>query len=267
MTNPIILTLLLSTSVVHGKRVAPPPVAMKVIRADCVVVGTVVRMETKLIKLARYPGGSKIDHQVAIIKVEKTILSDNPVTHIRVASLPGVTRLYAGYGVGALIPKATVCLYLKRAPKTTCYQAINYYDALGKDHPAFQKEVKQAEKYGKFLQQPMKYLQGKDANERLLTAVLLINRYRTSYYGKTKPVPIDAKVSRFILKTLSEADWKKGFPDSIPGPINAFRSLGLTKADGWTNPNSLQQFEVAAKAWLKNNQETYRIKRLTPETN
>ena len=44
-----------------------------------------------------------------------------------------------------------------------------------------------------------------------------------------------------------------------------FLWLGLTEADGWTEPRSPKEYPAAAQAWLRANAATYRIQRYVPE--
>ena len=59
---------------------------------------------------------------------------------------------------------------------------------------------------------PMASLKSKDANERVLTAGMLIYRYRDcrkNPNGKAKEEPIDAAQSKLILTAIAEGDWNQ----------------------------------------------------------
>src|SRR5262249_20100477 len=116
---------------------------------------------------------------------------------------------------------------------------------------------------------PMASLKSKDADERVLTAGMLIHRYRDyrkNPTGKAKQEPIDAAESKQILLALAEADWNKGGTPGSIHPQMAFGMLQLTDADGWRpdfkDPNG---FQTAAKKWLKDNADKYRVKQFVPE--
>ena len=112
----------------------------------------------------------------------------------------------------------------------------------------------------------MKGLKSAGAEERLLTAALLLYDYRTPSPDARGPLgqePIDAAQSKLILKALGEAKWA---PPRRFGELNApelFLQLGLTPDDGWRLPeqHTPQQLAKLAQAWLREHGETYRIKR------
>src|SRR5262249_14922387 len=71
----------------------------------------------------------------------------------------------------------------------------------------FNKDVDMVKRCVKLLEKPTAGLKSKDASDRLLTASLLINRYRTpapTLNGKLTTKPINAKESELILKVLAE---------------------------------------------------------------
>ena len=123
--------------------------------------------------------------------------------------------------------------------------------------------ITQDEGTAKLLAKPMDGLKSKDADERLLTAALLIARYRTPKAGQTRTESIDADESKLILQTLADADWtarapKVGFQMN---PQNLFFRLGVTPKDGWNQPKDFKKLQEEAKKWLKDNADKYRISR------
>ena len=48
-------------------------------------------------------------------------------------------------------------------------------------------------------------------------------------------------------------------------PQTMFYRLGVTAADGWTQPKDFKQFPEAAKKWLTDNADKYRIQRFVRE--
>src|SRR6516162_447515 len=107
-------------------------------------------------------------------------------------------------------------------------------------------------------------LKSKDAQERLMTAGLLIARYRTPQPGAAKTEPIDGEESKLILTILADADWSQPFRFGQMSPQQMFGQLNLTKEDGWVPPQNIrtpQDYGNAARTWLREHANTYRIKR------
>jgi hypothetical protein len=112
-----------------------------------------------------------------------------------------------------------------------------------------------------------KGMASKEADDRLLTAALLIYRYRTPrhvYLGKprTESIPVDE--SKRILTILSEADWDAKEPSVAGTPLSLFLRLDLTSADSWEPPAELPKVAPAAKKWLHDHAAEYRIQRYLP---
>jgi hypothetical protein len=115
------------------------------------------------------------------------------------------------------------------------------------------------------LADPKKALGSKDAMERMFTASMLIHGYRTPravYAGEPRTEPIEADLSKLILETLAAADWNT--PSAAVGPYGSFIRLGLTDKDGWTQPNDFKEFVPAARKWLREHADSYRIRRVRP---
>jgi hypothetical protein len=119
----------------------------------------------------------------------------------------------------------------------------------------------------------MASLKAKSADDRFLTAAMLIGRYRSVQFGAapagTKNVPIGAEESKLILQALAGADWTKNDPDSQLSPQRSFFQLGVTDQDGFKipppGPGGVQDVAGAAKAWLKSHAATYRVQRIVAE--
>jgi hypothetical protein len=128
--------------------------------------------------------------------------------------------------------------------------------------PETAEEVELAKRMAKRLEDPMAGLKSADAKERLLTAGMLLGRYRLSTNGAGKQVPIDAAESKLILEILAASDWNTA-PELMPtgAPRTLFLQLGLEAKDGWQQPGDLRELPVAARKWLRDNAGTYRIKR------
>lgn len=270
--------------------IAPAPIAQRVATADCVVVGKVTRIEDKMVP-ARQFAGDKREYQIAVVKVEQDILGVKGLTHIRVGFFPpppAAPAPVAGPGrvrpfiVRRRYPQFTLAkdqealLFLTKAPRESFYVGNMYYNIINKKGNAnFTKEVAEAKRYAKMLAEPMAGLESKNKEERFLTAALVLTRYRTPRAfvpGKVPTTePIDAKESKLILLALADADWGPPRPGLWSmNPQTMFFRLGLKPGEeGWTQPRDFRQVPEAAKKWLKEHADTYRIQKFAepkPET-
>lgn len=242
------LMVLHSTS--FARRAAPPPITDRVARADCVVIGKVTAIEDKTVKS---PALGEMG--VAIVKIDNGLLGAKGLTHVKV-----------GFNPGVLMQGQEACFFLTKVPGETFFTANNFFDIIRKaEGTDFAQETAVVKRCATLLDEPMKGLKAKDPGERLLTASLLIGRYRTPRMARSPQEPIDAAESKLILETLAEADWTRFDPVLRTQPSNLFFRLGLTEADGWKQPADFQQVQATAKEWLKANSDKYRIKRFVRE--
>jgi hypothetical protein len=257
---------------------APPPIPLRVARADLIVVGKVTKIEDKTVSAPAYPGAKdKAEYQIAVVKVDDPVLNAKGIKEVRVGSIPtpaggGRPIIRPGIRPVTLTEDEEACLFLTKHHEGDFYIMPAYYDAVKKaNNTNYEKEVDETKKAAKLIADPMASLKSKDAEERFQTAAMLIERYRTPKLSTTpaKQEPIDAAESKLILEALRDTDWTP--PKPMPGrlqvltPINSFFRLGLTKDDNWTPPTN-GKFAEAAQAWLKDNAGTYRIKKFVAET-
>jgi hypothetical protein len=134
----------------------------------------------------------------------------------------------------------------------------------------FDKDVTLAKRCVKLLADADAGLKSKDAEERFLTAYLLLTKYRFVRTGKEEQVSADQ--TKLILMAIKDADWSRN--NDLVTRSNAqtlFNQLGLDKNDGWMQPQPVagqdyqKAFSDAARAWIDQNAGTYRIKRFVPE--
>jgi hypothetical protein len=264
--------------------IAAAPIPQRVAQADVVVVGKVTAIEDKTVSATQAPGTKdKVEYHVAVIKIKDDLLGAKGLTHIKVGfivpkEIPtpppgpgGAVRLpIRRYPTVKLEVDQEVCAFLKKHHDGEFYVAQNYFDVIDKKAPDFDKQVEQAKKCAKALADPKASLKAKDAGERLLTAGMLVSRYRTFRGPNAKTEAIDADESKLIMNALAEADWTKVSRDTV-SPLQAFAQLGVTEKDGFTwkpapgvalPPNAYQN---AAKEWVKANAEKYRIQRFVAE--
>jgi len=271
------LTCLLAlTATVSAKAmmIAPPPGIQRVAMADCVIVGKVTSLEGKTVKAARFPGDKdKADFVIATVKIETGLIGTGDMTSIRVGFVPPVDPIRPGPGpirppIRRLPPiKLEVgqeaCLFLTKHPDEPFYTIPAYYDIINKkDNPNFDKEMESIKKGAKLLSDPKAGLDSKSADDRYLTAALLLTRYLAVRPSPMPPKtePIAAEESKKILQALADADWTKNEPMMWQmNPQAMFNRL--QHKSGWTQPQNVKEIPEAAKRWLRANAESYRIQR------
>jgi hypothetical protein len=134
------------------------------------------------------------------------------------------------------------------------------------NNAGFDASILQYERWGRLLKNPRDGLQSKDADERFLTAALLVTEHRTFRPGfhtqDQRTAAIDATQSKLILQALADADWTKVILDNTVSVQSLFAQLAPTAQDGWnvSNGHDAKGYEIAVKKWLKDSADTYRIK-------
>jgi hypothetical protein len=240
--------LILLSSPVHARRIAIPPLPDRLAKSAAIVVGKVTSIETKTVKT---PQG---EMAVAVFKVEAGSGDTRGLTHIKVA-----------FQSQQLMNGEEYCLMLSKGKDQDHYTVPQFWDRIGKRDGNYEAQAAIVKKAITFLEDPKKGFQSKDAGDRLLTAALLLGKYRPWGQGSQKQEAIDAAESKMILEALAEADWQKFDALTQLNGQQLFARLGLTAADGWTPPMNFQQMGPAAKEWLKANAGKYRVKRFVTE--
>jgi hypothetical protein len=281
------LTFLASNA--RALMIAPAPIPQRVATADMVIVGKVTGFADKAVTVARFPGDTeKAQYQIAIVKVTDGLYGAKDVKEIRVGFIPPPPP-----GPGPGVPPGgpirigprrfpqvqltlgqEACMFLTKHTEGDFYTAPMYFSVIDKKMADFGSSVDEVKKCATLLADPKAGLESKKADDRLLTAGLLLYRYRMPRGldgGAPKTEPIDAAESKAILKVLAEADWA---PKAGPGPIGLrgfqmgpqalFYQLGLTEKDGWKPPMDFNKFPAEAKKWLHDNAEKFRIERFVP---
>jgi hypothetical protein len=248
---------------------APPLPVQRAAVAQTVVIGKVEKLEDKTVTAKRYPGDTeKGEYHIAVVKIDDAVIGAKGLTHIRVGFIPATVNPNAKIRrpLPVQLKKGDeVILFLRPHFDANFHVAANYYDGIFKaPNSGFDQLVPEIKRAGKLLNDSTAGLTSKDAKDRTETATLLIARYRGPDYSdpNRKQEPIDAKESKLILEALAAADWGKGEErvDRLT-PAAAFSMLRLTDKDGWFEPRDLEKYPAAAKRWLADNADKYRIQR------
>jgi hypothetical protein len=255
-----------------------PPVPKRVALADLIVIGKVTALEEKLVDaspLLKIPGvTTSVSYRVAVVRVDETMQGGKKdQSKIRVAVFQPVNK--AGENRPKRMPKIQLaadqqgCFFLRKHPDESFYVVQEPYEFLEREQlKDFGKEVALVKKCAELLNDPNAALESKDVNDRILSAAMLIFRYRTPvvvYAKEPMTEPIDAKQSKRILTILAEADWTEKTLPSALSPLSLFLYLSLTEQDGWRAPEDPTALADAARAWLRKNAATYRIQRFVAE--
>ncbi len=252
-----LLVGLVTAATVQACGAGMPSPAARFATTDLVVVGRILTLEEKAQSMLPVPGAAqKADYRIAVLRIDEDLKGAQGLTHVRVALLPHQV----------LKPGYEGCFFLRPHFEELVYLFGTYDYPIAKSNAlAFAQEMDRYRHWGKLLADPEAGFNSKDADERLLTAALLIAGYRTYQRGIHRPDlrtrPVDARESRRILEVLAEADWNKAGPDFRLSPPRLFGLLGATPKDGWVPRGfkSQQEYQAAVKAWLKEHAATFRI--------
>ncbi len=244
-----------------------PPIPQRVALADCVIVGQVTSVPEDPVhafSLPKIAGAPKVPYHMAVVRIESVVIGAKDLRELRVGFIapPPSSRRRPGFqwSVGQ-----QGCFFLRKHPDEPFWVLQADYDLLDKARDKdYERRLDLVRRCGKLLADVEAGLRAPDAGDRLLTAGMLILRYRTPqhvYRGAPKTEPIDADQSRRILAILAEGKWtEKDLRDPM-GRLPLFFRLGLTKRDGWKPARSDQEAAEAAQAWLRANVSTYCIRR------
>lgn len=252
-------------------------------RAEVVVIGKVKSIEVKPVSAVPAVGAQqKQDYQIAVIEVSE-VLARSKVAQVRVGfvapvAVPqakpapnaplaevkgGLTPMAAGLTVGQ-----EGCFFLVPHCEQSFSLLLSHGTTIDKKAPTYEKDIALAHRCGKLAADPMAGMRSKDAEDRLIAASIQLTRCRT-HKGpanvSAKLQLIDAEQSKLILRVLATADWAATTPQqpSVVQPHNLFWQLGATAKDGWAPPaqgfKDQKEFETAAKKWLAENADKYRI--------
>jgi hypothetical protein len=270
MMRAMAVILMLMTCLPHLRAGFPrpePPIPQRVALADCVVVGQVTSVPADLVHafaLPKIAGAAKVPHQMAVVRIDSVVAGAKDLRELRVGfiappSSPGRRPAFQ-WSVGQ-----QGCFFLRKHPDEAFWVLQSEFDMLDKARDKdYERRLALVRRCGKLLEDVEAGLRASDAEDRLLTAGMLILRYRTPqhvYRGAPKTEPIDAEQSRRILAVLAEGEWTdKDLRDPM-GRLRLFFRLGLTNRDGWKPVRSDKEAAEAAQAWLHANASTYRIRR------
>ncbi|HEV3256700.1 MAG TPA: tetratricopeptide repeat protein [Gemmataceae bacterium] len=246
-----------------GFPIPEPPIPQRVALADAIVVGQVAKREepVEAFPLLRVRGGPRVSFQMALVRVDRVLLGEAGLEQVRV-----------GIGPGRAMPTLTEgqqgCFFLHKHPEGPFSVLSAGSDFIDSRHEDFGRGLALAGRCTGLLANTDEGLRSRNEEDRLLTAALLIFRFRTvqyAYAGAPRTEPIDAELSRRILAVLAEGPFSDKSAREPADRLTLFLRLGLTEEDGWALPPNVQGTAAAAEKWLGNHAATYRIRRYVPE--
>jgi hypothetical protein len=267
----------------YGDFIAPAPIPMRVVQADAIVVGKLGKVVEKNVSATPFSGAKvKVDYQVMELEVGESLRGARRGEVIRFGfMLPKANRdgpdPLRGFPRREIYTNGQECLFfLSRHHDGSFYVApMDYlWLPIDKREDSYAKDLEFTRRCVKLWEDPLAGLEAKDAVDRLLSAGMLITRYRHYQPGKVGPETeaIPANESKLILNILADADWptKVAPGSSLPlemTPGWLFSQLDVTFKDGWTSPEGdYAVLYAAARQWVKAHANTYRIQRFVPVT-
>jgi len=275
------LSVLALTRPIPALVVAPAPIPDRVALADVVVVGKISAIEDKTVMARRFPGApEKTEFKVALVQITDPLKGAKGLTIVRLGFVPpmapppvqpGVPRIGGGFNrfpqLNHTVGQEGIFL-LTKSPDADFHVAQNYYDVIDKKAGNFAQELALVKRAAKLMDEPAAGLKSSDAEERLMTAAMLLTKYRTPKPGVKNPKTetVDAEQSKLILAAIADGDWTRRDPQKLSAAL-VFQRLNLTAKDGWNPPkfkNYQKEFPVYAQQWLKDNAAKYRVQRFVP---
>ncbi len=271
LTCVALLSTISSAQVASKLAIRLLPLPERVASADSVLTGKVTEIEDKTVSVSPEPGNdNKIEYQIAVIKVADGVFGAKGLTHVKVGfQIPpapgtGIVRPIGGRGPVQLTQDQEGLFYLQKHPTENFFVITDRQNFVQKnDNPNFEKELELTKKFAKLLADPMAGLKSKDAEERSTTAALLLYKYTTFKPGASKREDVNAAESKLILEGLADADFTKNDVNANM----AFYRLNPQPKDGWQPApfKDQKEFGEAAKKWLKDNADKFRVQRLVAD--
>jgi hypothetical protein len=243
------------------------PIANHFALADCVVVGKIVSVAEKPEKGVLYPG-MPAGTEFTVIEVETSEILAGPTEIKRVKLAFLNSHLKSQKPVPAVGLEGL--FFGVRTPDSKFFLV-----PVGGFHESktdtYKKTFEQARRCAKLLAKPDEGLASKDGSDKLLTAYILALRETYNQVRKTGPgvklkaETMEAERSKRMMMALAEGDWSdKASGANAGNALNWFSRPPLVTPKGFPSGVNSDDKDAVAKArqWLKENAETYRLKRL-----
>lgn len=242
------------------------PIAHKMALADCVVLGKITAIQAKPVQgqVWRYSALPKWDFTVVEVEVLEPLFGPKNTKKVRFGFI-GSLEKNGSYKPTPAVGQ-TGCFFGVQVGKNDFY-VVPRFCYHEQNEPGFAKDLALARQAGSFMSQPDKGLKSKNTENRALAAHLVVLRsiFAPFRYGETgKAEPIDAELSKLTLLALADADWTthdREVRESLRW-LNWAGKHGAPPPKNFPPDKADDQWPAAAKQWLRNNAESYRIHRL-----
>ncbi len=159
-----------------------PPIPQRVALADCVIVGQVTSVPEDPVHafaLPKIAGAPKVPHQMAVVRIDSVVVGAKDLQELRVGFVtpPPSPRRQPGFhwSVGQ-----QGCFFLRKHPDESFWVLQADYDMLDKGRDKdYERRLALVRRCSKLIKDVEASLTAPDAEDRLLTAGMLILRYRT----------------------------------------------------------------------------------------
>lgn len=252
------------------------------VRADIIVVGKIVEIEKEPTEALNAPKGTKMNYQIAILKIEESIAGVKGLTQVRVgfAETPKVST-EATPAVPAPVPPVQLdqpnfkrpmirppfnqptvlskdqegMFFLRKHHSGDFLVPMPFAPVVAKTQDDFRKVVESTKKIRTIVAEPMVALQSKDKKDRELAASTLVGLYTTPGSGfggdVVSPTPqlVSAEESKLVLDILAGMEWGAFDQTTQVGLQNIWYGLNPMQY-GWKQPvfmGAVQQADVNAK--------------------
>ena len=239
------------------------PIPNRVALADAIVAGKVTAIEEKAVTVPPFPGAKNVvEYRIAVVTVAESFGTAAART-VRVAFV----QLKPGIMIRPQPFQASVdlegCFFLKKHEGTDFFMPSGALPFLNKKSDSFEKDLAAVKRCSALLASANDSLKAKSAEDRFVTAAMLLAQYRTRKTQMAKEEPIDAEQSKLILQALAGADWTQVNDFSRISPLMVLHRLSLTAADGWMPPDrkDAKAYAAYAQKWVGDHAEKYRIRR------
>jgi hypothetical protein len=237
------------------------PLPNRVATADLVVIGKVTGFEDKTVATK-----DRTEFKIAVLTVGDALRAPKGTKTVRLGSVVIPPMVAINPSPFQATEGQEGCYFLTKHGDADFY-AAGTVSFLDKKSPSFDTDVKLIKRCVKLLEDPDASLKSENAEDRFLTAGMLVARYTTRQTANAKTEPIEAEQSKRILQALASADWTPATSLTQLSPLMVLGRLPLTDKDGWSPPSrqDAKAYAAYAQKWVKDHADTYRIQRFVAE--
>lgn len=234
-----------------GPSMADP--GLRFLNSDYVVVATVQTVEKEAVSVSRTPGSAPMKHHVLVLEIE---------TFYR--GLPGISHVRVAVPLDTDIPHGKAVFCLNDHPQETFCVLQGGYVTLADNSTGFERQVATFETISRLHADLKAGLDSKDAEERLLSASLVITENRLANQRRQKNgekhEAVDAERSKHVLSVLAQSEWTARTPRFGMTAVRLFALAQLAERDDWKGVKDTRPMANKAQPWLRENLDRFVIR-------